>query len=40
MKHTQGKVSGPGSASDILGIHYTTLRAHLRRMAQESKKHA
>ena len=37
MVHTHGKVSGPGSASDILGIHYTTLRAHLKRMEKEAQ---
>lgn len=36
LQHTGGKVSGPDSASAILGIHYTTLRAHLKRMRNEA----
>ncbi len=33
LGHCQGKLTGSGSASEVLGIHYTTLRAHLKKKA-------
>ena len=32
LEKTNGKLTGPGSASEVLGIHYTTLRARMREM--------
>lgn len=32
VRYARGKMSGSGSASSILGIHYTTLRTHMRRL--------
>lgn len=32
IRHTNGKMTGVGSASAILGIHYTTLRTHIRKL--------
>jgi len=35
LNHCEYKMTGPGSASDILGIHYTTLRARMLAMNME-----
>ncbi len=32
IEETRGKLTGPGSATEILGIHYSTLRTHMREM--------
>lgn len=37
LQYTRGKMTGPGSASGILGIHYTTLRAHVRKLGLSMK---
>lgn len=32
LRHCGGKLTGPGGAAELLGVHYTTLRAYMRRL--------
>ena len=32
LEKTGNKLMGPGSATELLGVHYTTLRAHMLKM--------
>ena len=38
LKKTKGKISGMGSASDLLGINPSTLRARMRKLGIQVKK--
>ncbi len=32
LRHCGGKLTGPGGAAEVLGVHYTTLRHHMRKL--------
>lgn len=38
LNHVHGKMTGSDSACSILGIHYTTLRAHIRKLSAGSRQ--
>ncbi|MEZ4550387.1 MAG: hypothetical protein R2874_07905 [Desulfobacterales bacterium] len=38
LKHTNGKISGPGGAAEILGLPYSTLRHRMHKLGIHSGK--